>query len=236
MRTQLIVNADDFGQSAGVNAGIVAAHERGIVTAASLMVRWPAVAEAAAYARAHPALDVGLHLDLGEWAMRAGSWEPLYEIVSLNDAGAVRTEVRRQVDAFHRLVGRDPTHLDSHQHVHVHSRAVRRAATEVADELGAALRGLSGISYRGDFYGQTDEGAPIDGVISADGLAAILATVEPGVTELSCHPGYGCDNRTMYGAAEREREVRVLCHPRVRDVLARRRIELRTFPALAVRR
>jgi predicted glycoside hydrolase/deacetylase ChbG (UPF0249 family) len=43
----LIVNADDFGQSAGINRGIIAAHEQGMVTSASLMVRWPAAHEAA---------------------------------------------------------------------------------------------------------------------------------------------------------------------------------------------
>ncbi len=44
----LIVNADDFGQSFGVNRGIMEAHQRGIVISASPMVRWPAAREAAA--------------------------------------------------------------------------------------------------------------------------------------------------------------------------------------------
>jgi len=38
----LIVNADDFGQSPGINRGIIKAHADGIVTSVSLMVRWPA--------------------------------------------------------------------------------------------------------------------------------------------------------------------------------------------------
>jgi len=63
----LIVNADDFGLSDGVNRGIVEAHERGIVTSASLMVWHDAARAAAAYARGRPQLDVGVHLDLGEW-------------------------------------------------------------------------------------------------------------------------------------------------------------------------
>src|SRR5436190_23980393 len=66
MRRAVIVNADDFGQSAGINRGIIEAHERGIVTSASLMVRWPAAPAAAAYACAHRGLSVGLHVDLGE--------------------------------------------------------------------------------------------------------------------------------------------------------------------------
>ena len=73
----LIVNADDFGLSPGVNRGILETHERGILTAASLMVRAPAAAEAAAAAHDHPRLSVGLHLDLGEWICRDGAWEPV---------------------------------------------------------------------------------------------------------------------------------------------------------------
>ena len=67
----LIVNADNFGLSVGVNHGIIETHEHGIVTSASLMARWPAAA--AAYARAHPRLGLGLHLDIGEWAHHYGS-------------------------------------------------------------------------------------------------------------------------------------------------------------------
>jgi len=89
MTKYLIVNADDFGQSPGVNRGIIEAHEQGIVTSASLMTRWLAAGEAALYAQEHPKLSVGLHLDLGEWAYRAGSWEPLYTVVPLDDRLAI---------------------------------------------------------------------------------------------------------------------------------------------------
>src|SRR2546430_9059599 len=106
----LIVNADDFGQSRGVNRGIVAAHERGIVTSASLMVRWPAAAEAAALGRAHPRLSIGLHVDLGEWTYRDGEWVPVYEVVRLDNPAAVAQEAGRQLAAFRRLTGADPTH------------------------------------------------------------------------------------------------------------------------------
>ena len=85
---QLIVNADDFGQSRGVNRGIITAHRDGIVTSASLMVRWPAVADAAAYARRHSNLSVGLHIDLGEQIMRGGEWVPLYSVVPVQNESA----------------------------------------------------------------------------------------------------------------------------------------------------
>ncbi len=88
----LIVNADDFGQSPGVNEGLSRRVRRGIVTSASLMVRWAAAASAGAYARAHPSLSLGLHVDLGEWAYRQASWVPLYEVVAAEDAAAVADE------------------------------------------------------------------------------------------------------------------------------------------------
>src|SRR5437867_1616393 len=70
----LIVNADDFGYSRGVNRGIVEAYERGIVTSASLMVNRVAAAEAAEYGRDHPELGVGLHVDLRRRRVRERLW------------------------------------------------------------------------------------------------------------------------------------------------------------------
>ena len=115
----LIVNADDFGQSYGVNRGIIKAYCRGIVTSASLMVRWPGATEASAYARAHPSLSLGLHVDLGEKVFRQGEWVPVYGVVPLQDMTAIRAEITHQLEVFYRLMGHDPSHLDSHQHVHL---------------------------------------------------------------------------------------------------------------------
>ena len=85
----LIVNADDFGLSPGVNRGIVEAHELGIVTSASLMVRWPCAAEAAVLAATHPRLSIGLHVDLCEWAYKEEAWVAAYTVVPVNDGAAV---------------------------------------------------------------------------------------------------------------------------------------------------
>src|SRR5947209_6375746 len=63
-RRRLIVSADDFGLSPGVNAGIISAHREGILTNASLMVNGPACAEAIDLARTTPTLAIGLHLVL----------------------------------------------------------------------------------------------------------------------------------------------------------------------------
>ena len=224
----LIVNADDFGLSPGVNAGIIAAHELGIVTSASLMVRGPAAEAAAVYARTRPQLSVGLHLDLGEWAHRGGDWVRLYEVVPPEDAKAVRTEVARQLAAFRRLMGRDPTHLDSHQHVHRREPA-RGMLADVGHELGVRVRHLTpGLTYCGDFYGQDDEGRPYPELVTAAALVGLLKRLPTGVTELGCHPGMGDDLDTMY-VRERPLEVLALCDPEVRAVIPELGIELVSF-------
>jgi chitin disaccharide deacetylase len=225
---QLIVNADDFGQSPGTNRGIIEAHEHGIVTSASLLVRWPAAAQAATYSQAHPQLNVGLHLDLGEWAYRHGEWVRLYQLIDENDAGAVAREVSAQIATFRSLMGRDPTHLDSHQHWH-RQEPVRSIVLAMARELALPVRGFSeGIRYCGDFYGQTDEGLPYPEGISVQNLLRILNNLSRGCTELGCHPGYGRDLDTMY-QAEREQEIKTLCDPRVLKAVSDMDIELAGF-------
>jgi len=227
----LIVNADDFGLDTSVNRGIVRGHEEGIVTSASLMVRWPAAGEAAAHGRAHPALDLGLHVDLGEWACRDGSWVPRYEVAPLEDVDAVAAEVRHQLDAFRRLVGRDPTHLDSHQHAHTREPS-RSVLADVAGELGVPLRHESpDVRYCGSFYGQTTEGSPLPGAITPGHLIEILEGLRAGVTELACHPGDGVDPTVPYNH-ERTRELEALCDPRVREAVVTLGIELSTFERL----
>jgi predicted glycoside hydrolase/deacetylase ChbG (UPF0249 family) len=226
----LIVNADDFGLSPGVNRGVIRAHEHGLVTSASLMVRWPAAVEAAAYGRRRPALSLGLHCDLGEWAYRSSAWVPLYEVVPLDDPSAVREEAARQLAAFRRLVGRDPTHLDSHQHVH-RREPVRSVLAETARALGVPLRHDSEIRYCGDFYGQGADGTPYPEILTVEGLTSILAALPPGLTELACHPGEGREDLDTMYRDERAQEVRILCDPRARAAVAALGIGLRSFAA-----
>jgi predicted glycoside hydrolase/deacetylase ChbG (UPF0249 family) len=226
---RLIVNADDLGQSQGINRGILAAHERGIVTSASLMVRGQAAEHAADVARAHPRLGVGLHIDLGEWTYRAGAWVELYRRVNVDDAPAVEAEVAHQFEEFRRLVGRDPTHLDSHQHVHRNEPA-KRIVLQLGDRLGVSVRHFTpGVAYYGDFYGQDEKGQSYPNLVSAASLVAILEQLAPGVTELSCHPGETedlCD--TMY-VRERRDEMNALRDPRVLRAMDELGVKLISF-------
>lgn len=225
----LIVNADDFGQSPGINRGIIEAHEHGIVTSASLMTRWLAAGEASIYGREHPELSLGLHLDLGEWVYRDGSWVPLYTVIPLDSKLVVEREIAQQLDVFCHLVGRPPTHVNSHQHIHMRE-PVRSIMLEVCKTLGIPLRNFSPeINYFTKFYGQTAEGLPLPTYISLERLIEILSTLPPGLTVLSCHPGYVDDLETTMYRLERREELRVLCNPRVQAVIDALGIDLCSF-------
>ena len=180
----LIVNADDLGMTAAVNEGIFAAHEGGIVTSASLMVLRGQAAAAVADLAAHPDLAVGLHLEREEGC-------------------------RPQLDRFREMVGRDPTHLDSHKHVHETDPAFGAAAEELADELGVPLRNRV-IRYEGGFYGRD--------AISPEHLIALIEALPPGWTEIGCHPAAGPVPSSSYDA-ERQIELATLRHPQVKNLL-----------------
>jgi predicted glycoside hydrolase/deacetylase ChbG (UPF0249 family) len=232
--TVLIVNADDFGLSSGVNRGVIRAHESGIVTSATLMVRAPAAAAAAAAARARPALSVGLHLDLGEWEYREHQWHARYEVVPTDDESAVRDEIDRQLMVFVQLMDRPPTHLDSHQHVH-RALPVRRLLEQAGARLGVPVRDVTpGIAYNGAFYGQDGKGRPLADAITVEGLLRVIASLPAGITEIGCHPGEDSDLDSAYGS-ERAREVATLCHPRVRDALDANGVALRSFADIHLR-
>lgn len=232
MTRHLIVNADDFGWSAEVNAGIVTAHDRGIVTSASVMVRGAAVAGAAILARDRPQLSLGLHVDLGEWVHGPDGWTTRHHVVDADDADAVSAEVRRQLVAFEELVGHPPTHLDSHQHVH-RQEPVRSTLAALAARLGVPLRAYSTrIGHCGSFFGHGPHEEPHPDGISVANLRRILRSLPIGWTELGCHPGIGVDATTTTYAAERDVEVAVLCSTAVREALATHDIVLASFAEL----
>jgi predicted glycoside hydrolase/deacetylase ChbG (UPF0249 family) len=231
-RRLLIVNADDFGLSHGVNRGIVEAHERGIVTSASLMVNRPAAANAAAYARERTELSVGLHVELEPSRLsRLRRKNARHGQTSPAKAAA---ELAAQLDRFRRLVGHDPTHLNSHHHQH-RVAPLRPVFVELADELGIALRHVDPrIRFCGDFYGHTAVGQPDPEAITPEALIRVLEQLPEGITELGCHPGYSEALKSWY-RHERVVEVRSLCDPRVRATIRRLQIHLLSFTDLGLR-
>jgi predicted glycoside hydrolase/deacetylase ChbG (UPF0249 family) len=162
-------------------------------------------------------LSVGLHVDLPK--APGGSPE------------RAREELQKQFARFVELMGRAPTHLDSHHNTH-RDPQLRPHFVELAAEHGLPLREHSPVRYFPSFYGQWG-GESHPEHISAASLAHMLETeIGEGFTELSCHPGYvDADHAGSY-SVEREVELRTLCDPGIRRALATHSIQLLSYQDL----
>lgn len=247
---RLIVNADDLGRTRGINAGVARAHAEGIVTSATLMVAYPAAREVAALSAAHPRLGIGLHV-----ALTGGPpLLPPARLRSLVDAGGrlparpeglagadpaeIAAEARAQLERFRELLGRLPTHLDSHHHSH-RLPAVLDALTALAREHGLPVRAASaGVAERlrqeglrttrtfvEDFFGEQ---------ATLPTLERVLARLPPGTSELMCHPAVVDDElRASSGyAAPRDQELAVLASPAALAAVRAAGVELAHFGEL----
>jgi predicted glycoside hydrolase/deacetylase ChbG (UPF0249 family) len=239
---RLIVNADDFGRSPGVNLGIVEAHRDGVVTSATLMVNHAPAAAAARLAHDNPRLGVGLH-----FAVTGGvPTLPPSEVPSLVDAAGrlpakpeglararhdeVLAEARAQLERFRHLLGRAPTHLDSHHHAH-RLPVVLDALLTVAGEAGLPLRNASApvgertrASWRA--HDRSVRGVVLRRSATLAGLLAVVSKLQDGTTELMCHPGHADPELLASSgyATERERELAILKSPDgARGAASRRR-------------
>jgi predicted glycoside hydrolase/deacetylase ChbG (UPF0249 family) len=207
----LIVTADDFGISRGINSGIVEAHLRGVVTSTSLMVDRPACEEAVALALQCPKLSLGLHLELDGV-----------------DPKSVPAEIERQQKRFVELVGSAPTHVDTHHDLH-RDPEVLSPLLAWGRRIKVPVRGHSEVRYFPKFYGRSDGETDLD-QIGVDALLRLLdEEVGEGMTELNCHPGHPEAGFPSSYAAEREVEVRTLCDPKLRNEILERGFRLIGF-------
>lgn len=227
MSKYLIITADDFGYTCGVNQGILEVHLSGVVSSASLMVDAPAALEAGELARKHTSLGVGLHFVATD---RAG---PLFD---LNDLATVEKEIYRQYHRFCDLLGRWPTHLDSHEHVHLREKQLRPLFRTWAEEHRLPLRRAGRVHFNGGFYGERYDEEwrphPAPELIGVDNLVRILRALPEGITELACHPGYITPDLDSSYAAEREIELSTLLDACIPALLRELEITLINFVAL----
>jgi predicted glycoside hydrolase/deacetylase ChbG (UPF0249 family) len=220
LKKLLIVTADDFGLTHGVNSGIVKAHREGVVTSASLMVNGHAFEEAVEFARNNPTLDIGLHLNLTN--------QPLHFAAAVVQrkirAPELEREIRAQVEKA-LATGLRVTHIDGHKHVHVIPQ-VLKIVRRVAPEYGIrSIRPITAntphlglllsrnprsrvaifsqyllaktaaaawkLSDTADMLAPTGfYGIAETGYLDLTTLTSIINALAEGVNEIMCHPGY----------------------------------------------
>lgn len=272
----VIVNADDFGMSEGINRGILLAHTDGILGSASIVANGPAFEHAVRAALDTPSLDVGVHICLtGERSVA-----PAGELRGLADGqgllpetpraftrgllarrlgiGDVQTEIRAQIERV-LTAGIEPSHLDSHQHVHM-LPAVFAVVMDLAREYGIPAIRVPlerGSLSSGGFFSrlvQTSLLPRIDrlrlqqvraaGLYTADwfwglgtsramneeSLIETLRGVRPGVNEIMCHPGVGdADSAQRYPGYAWDEELTALQSEAVRRYIDESDIRLASF-------
>lgn len=249
---RLIVNADDYGRSPGVNAGTLQAHSGGIVTSATVMVLERASArgirEAAERA---PRLSLGLHFvltgggspaaagrDVPTLAPRGSFRRTREELPRRIPEAEVRAELEAQIRVFETLALGPPTHLDSHHHVALHASVApayaavarerslpARAPTDDARRMLRAAGVRTPDHFIDRFYAEN---------VSLRTLEEILTDLPEGTSELMCHPGL-VDDALEAGSTyveEREREVEVLSDPAIRRLVRAKAIRLVGFGEL----
>ena len=149
---KLIVNADDFGRSTPINQGIIEAHQKGIVTSASLMTTREGFEEAVHLARQNPRLGIGLHLDLDHFfEVEHGVGRLIrYKDNSL-PLSAIADAAEVQLKAILKT-GLRIGHLDGHHHSHLRPELFATIAGLTAKYKIPCIRYFKGF-YDGQYPG-----------------------------------------------------------------------------------
>src|ERR1044071_3735676 len=223
----LIVHADDLGMAHSVNAATIKALGTGLVNSGSIMVPCPWLSEIAAFARANPGADLGLHLTLtSEWT--SFRWGPVSsrdkvsslvdkdgyfrltetEAAAQADPKQVEMEITTQIERA-RALGIQPTHLDSHMGTLYQNKELFEVFLRVARREKLPERVAKAWAARADFISLAlnPDDVYIDRMLDINPTVApqdwgkfysdALKKLEPGVTEVVIHLAY--DDAEMKG-------------------------------------
>ncbi|WP_227317741.1 chitin disaccharide deacetylase [Cedecea davisae] len=246
----LIINADDFGLSKAQNYGIIEAFHHGVVTSTTAMMNAEAIKHAAGLCARYPGLGVGMHFVLtlgrpltempvltrGEGVLGKWIWE-MAEQGQL-DLAEIRQELESQYQRFIDVFGIEPTHLDSHHHVHM--------IPEIFP-IVAAFANAKGIPLRVDRDAAARDDIALAGVRSTEGFSSefygdaiseelLLESVDASAQrrekslEVMCHPSF-VDNTLLKSnyCYPRLAELEVLTSSALKYALAERGYRLGTF-------
>jgi predicted glycoside hydrolase/deacetylase ChbG (UPF0249 family) len=239
---RLIINADDLGYDEAVDRGLLRAMRTGVVSSATLMVNGPRSAAAAEAARG---LAIGLHLNLARWAPVGADFpRALLAEGAFVEARAstlpeevVEAEAAAQLDRAETLLGRRPTHLDVHKHLHRHEN-VLAAVARVARARALPVRALDvpmraflrgqGVATTDSFLGEA--GAEAYWTLSR--FLEALRTLAAGTAEYMCHPGEPPSQVVSGYAQQRAVELDTFTSKEAKRALEEAQVELVSFAAL----
>ncbi|MGL5069621.1 MAG: chitin disaccharide deacetylase [Sarcina sp.] len=235
---KLIINADDFGLTKGVNKAIVDAYKKGALKSTTLMVNMAEVEEAVKLAKENKGLGVGLHLtatagkplrtDLKSLTSEEGKFHNYYELLDGRqncDENELYMEWEAQIDKFVELMGEMPTHLDSHHFAHLIER-YEHIAIKLAEKYNLPMRTTETnmekkmVKYTMGFY---------DDRVSYEFFENDEANIlDEEVMDLMCHPAY--NDEVLEGLSRytktRELELEILTSDRVKDWVTKNNVEI----------
>ncbi len=259
---RLIVKGDDMGAAHGINVATIDAYKRGVLTTTNVIVAGPWFPEAVRFVNENPGLDVGVHLALtSEW--QNVKWRPLTYVPSIVDVDGyffplvqpragfpprtsikesdwkideVERELRAQLAAARRHLPQI-TYTWNHMGFTSVSPEMARLVARLSREYNLVVPSDLGIQWLRGVYDSADSGA-----VKADKLAAKLETIGPGLWEHIDHAGTDDPEMRAYGhsgyegvAADRSAVLEAWTSPRVKEVIARRGIELTNYRELSKR-
>ncbi len=190
MTKYLIVNADDFGYSYGINKGIIEAHTNGIVTSTSVMVDAIAANEAKGLTK-FPNLSIGLHFEVKE---------------NVN----VEVELHRQIDKFVAIIGASPDHIDTHKR-HTTDAGIKEVLANYTKTHNVPVR-IFNAKHIGSFGINSNDSSVAQLKRSVD-----EATEQ--YNELMTHAGYSDDYLREHSSYNdpREDELKSICSPEIKQ-------------------
>lgn len=239
--SKLIINADDFGYSKGVNLGIIESYKNGIVTSTTMMTNMPDADHAAKLAKENPELGVGVHLvlDCGfpindnvhSLIDDEGKFYKFDKVLNLAESDDIEKEFTSQIEKF-LSYGLNPTHLDSHHHIHSQEK-VFPIVEKLANKYKLPIRNLKNNIKKShlnlvDYFEESFYGDDL----TVDSIIKILDKVNQfEIIEMMTHPAY-IDESVLKGSSynlQRAKELSILIDKRTQLEILNRGIQLVSY-------
>ena len=248
---KLIINADDFGRTRGINYGIVEAIKNGVLSSTTIMMNMPYAEHAINLAKKEGITSIGVHLTFIEKSLSLGKtlvdkdgiFKKYPELMKEADIEEIKTEMRVQIDKLIDM-GIKPTHLDGHHHVHLYSLKMAEAVFAVAKEYDLPVRiGKAGKTTRAgeeivipsflrtiDFF---EDSYYADKVGAEDFKVRVEAAMAYDIVELMCHPAFLCtDTLKSSYSYPRLTELDVITSDEIKEFVKNKGIEIVDYSAL----